>query len=316
MRPTPIEVSVVVPVFNEEESLSILHGEIVEHVGGLGVPWEVIYVDDRSTDTSLEVLLGLREACPQVRVVAFRHNAGQTAAMAAGFEHARGAVVVTLDADLQNDPADIPRLIQALGQGFDIAVGWRKDRQDGLWLRRLPSRMANRAIGWYTGTRVHDTGCTLKAFRSEVVRRMPIYADQHRFLPVLAASTGARLTELVVNHRARRFGESKYGIGRATRVLIDLLGLKLISSFSRKPLHYFGLLALPFAAAAMVFFIEGARHLAIAEHRGFWGESVLVTAIPLMACVYFFLLGLLAELVIKASGVHRRRAFRPLVRDA
>ena len=259
----------------------------------------------------------MRAKCEQVRVVAFRANAGQTPAMAAGFEHARGEVVITLDADLQNDPADIPRLVAELERGFDIVAGWRKDRQDGLWLRKVPSRLANRAIGWFTGTKVRDTGCTLKAFRREVVQNMPIYADQHRFLPVLAASTGARLSELAVNHRARVYGASKYGLGRTTRVLIDLLSLKMISSFSRRPLHYFTLLSAPFALMGALFFLMSLRSLSIATHRSFWAQGVLVTAIPLiMACVYFFLLGLLAELIVKASDVHRRKAFRPLVRDA
>ncbi|MFT5051258.1 MAG: glycosyltransferase involved in cell wall biosynthesis [Chlamydiales bacterium] len=312
----PIQISVVVPVFNEEESLGPLQGEIAEHVGGMGVPWEVLYVDDRSSDSSLDVLLKLREDCPSVRIVRFRRNYGQTAAMAAGFEHARGRVVVTLDADLQNDPADIPRLVAELDKGFDIVTGWRKDRQDGLWLRRVPSRMANRAIGWFTGTRVHDTGCTLKAFRREVVQNLPIYADQHRFLPVLAASTGARLSEVVVNHRARIYGESKYGLGRALRVLVDLLGLKMISSFSRRPLQYFALLSAPFALISLVFLASGVRDQTLETHRTFWGHAILVTSVPLlMACVYFLLLGLLAELVVKASGMHSRRFFRPLVRD-
>jgi len=313
---TSIQISVVVPVFNEEESLGSLQSEIAEHVGGMGVPWEVLYVDDRSSDTSLKVLLELQRGCPELRIVRFRRNYGQTAAMAAGFEHARGDIVVTLDADLQNDPADIPQLIRKLAEGFDIVAGWRKNRQDGLWLRRLPSRMANRAIGWFTGTRVHDTGCTLKAFRREVVQNLPIYADQHRFLPVLAAGTGARLAEVVVHHRPRIYGESKYGLGRALRVLIDLLSLKMISSFSRRPLHYFALLAAPFALISMVFLAAGVRDQTLATHRSFWGHAILVTSIPLlMACVYFLLLGLLAELIVKASGMHSRRFFRPLVRD-
>ena len=313
----PIDISVVVPVFNEEESLGLLHDQIVAALEPLGVAWEVVYVDDRSTDRSLEVLLGLRERHSGVRIVRFRRNFGQTPAMAAGFEHARGDIVITLDADLQNDPADIPRLVEEIHAGFDIVTGWRRDRQDGFLLRRLPSQIANRLIGWVTGTRVHDTGCTLKAFRRDVIENLPIYAEQHRFIPMLAAGTGARLTEVAVNHRPRIYGESKYGIGRATRVFLDLLSVKMITSFSRRPLQYFAILSLPCALVSGLFMIGGLRDLRIEAHREHWAEAVLITAIPLvMACVYFLLLGLLAELMVKVSGMHGRRVFRPMARDS
>jgi hypothetical protein len=213
---------------------------------------------------------------------------------------------VTLDGDLQNDPADIPRLIRELRQGHDVVAGWRKARQDGFVLRRLPSIVANRLIAFVTGVKIHDTGCTLKAFRREVVEKLTIYAEQHRFLPVLSARSGARVSELVVNHRPRRFGRSKYGISRAARVLLDLLVVKMIASFSRSPLQYFGLLATPFALLALVFLLSVATSPEPVSFDNRWGSVVvLVMSTFLMACVYFVMLGLLAELAVKASGMHR-----------
>jgi glycosyltransferase involved in cell wall biosynthesis len=316
MSSPAVEISIVVPVYDEEESLRELHAEIVTHVGSIGVPWEVIYTDDHSRDGSLEILLELRQECEQVRVVRFRRNYGQTAALAAGFEHSRGRVVVTLDADLQNDPVDVPRLLEEIDRGYDLVVGWRKDRQDGFFLRRFPSRIANRLIGFVTGTRIHDTGCTLKAFRRELVSNLPIYAEQHRFLPVLSMASGARISEVVVHHRSRRYGTSKYGIGRTSRVLLDLMTVKMIASFTRHPLRYFAYLAIPFALAAMFFLITGLfnpRRIFAGEH---WLPSVLLPLLVVSAsCAYFVLLGLLAELVIKASNVHERNLFGPLTSE-
>lgn len=309
-----IELSVIVPVFNEVESLAILHGEIERAVSRLGVPWEVIYVDDCSQDGSLGVLLELRRGCPNVRVVKFRRNFGQTSALAAGFDEARGRVVVTLDGDLQNDPADIPRLLEEIERGHDLVAGWRKLRHDGFVLRRLPSLVANRLISLVSGVEIHDTGCTLKAFRRELVKNMQIYAEQHRFLPFMSAGTGARVSEIVVNHRPRRFGRSKYGIGRATRVLLDLLTVKLIAQFSQRPLQYFGMLSLGFLGITIVFACLGL--VSVGEEAGPGGiaipvdnwELVIVSVILLLLTlvVFFALLGLLAELAVKASGMHRR----------
>lgn len=301
-------ISVVVPVYDEAESLPRLHEEIRRHVGGMGRTWEVIYVDDRSEDRSYDVLLGFHRADPEhVRVVRFRRNFGQTAAMAAGFEHSRGSIVVTLDADLQNDPADIPALVAELERGFDIVVGWRKSRQDGFLLRRLPSILANRLIARVTGANVHDTGCTLKAFRRELVLNLPIYAEQHRFLPVLALGSGARIGEVVVHHRPRIYGESKYGISRAVRVALDLLSVKMLASFSQAPLHYFAILAAPFAMACLGFVLNALLHSGGVTFRNNWGQAALLTYMLLtMVGVYFLMLGLLAELAVKAFGRGRR----------
>ena len=310
----PPRISVVVPVFDEESSLRPLHAQIAATLEAMRVEWEVIYVDDRSRDASLAVMLELREQDPHVRVICFRARTGQTAALAAGFDHARGEIVVTLDGDLQNDPADIPRLVAELRRGYDIVAGWRKARHDGFVLRRVPSRVANRLIAWVTGVDIHDTGCTLKAFRRELIERLPIYAEQHRFLPAMSKSSGARVAEIVVNHRPRQFGRSKYGLGRATRVLLDLLSIKMLSSFSQRPLHYFALLTVPFVALLVAFLVSclaGAEQIDFAN--GWAQVALIVFMLFFMTSLFFIMLGLLAELAVKASGMHRARRHRVLV---
>jgi glycosyltransferase involved in cell wall biosynthesis len=311
-----IDLSVVVPVLDEEPSLPLLHEELTRCLAPLELSCEILYVDDCSSDGSLSTLLRLRERDPRVRIVSFRRNFGQTAALAAGFDHARGAVVVTIDGDLQNDPADIPRLLAELERGYDIVAGWRKQRHDGLFLRRLPSQLANFLISVVTGTRIHDTGCTLKAFRKKLVKNMPIYAEQHRFLPAMSAGTGARVTEIVVNHRPRRFGRSKYGIGRATRVLLDLLTVKMIAQFAHRPLHYFGLFSLPFAAIALLFLGMGAVNYGTLRMEDRWWEYALfIFLLFFLVASYFVLLGLLSELAVTASGMRRRRVHEWLMSE-
>jgi glycosyltransferase involved in cell wall biosynthesis len=316
----PIFISVVVPVHNEQESLVLLHEQISRALHGLGERGqraEILYVDDRSTDGSLERMLELWHSDPRVRVIQFRRNFGQTAALAAGFDHSRGDVVVTLDGDLQNDPADIPRLVQELERGFDVVAGWRRRRLDGFVLRRLPSLLANWLIARTTGVAIHDTGCTLKAFRREVVKSVVIYAEQHRFLPVISAGSGARVSEIVVNHRARRFGRSKYGLSRALRVMIDLMVVKFITQFSQRPIQYFGILSLAALAGSLLFALSAFLYApgdprAVAVGGGFLREQdwsmaiVTVLAVLFSGFVYFAFLGLLGELVVKASGMHRR----------
>jgi glycosyltransferase involved in cell wall biosynthesis len=308
--PREVDISVVVPVFDEEQNLEPLYAEVRAALDGpaaRGRTWELVLVDDRSTDRSLAVMLELRERDRRVRVVRFRRNAGQTAAMAAGFERSRGAVVVTLDGDLQNDPADIPAMVDLLDAGHDIVAGWRRRRHDGLFLRKVPSWIANRLISLVTGTRIHDTGCTLKAFRRQVVKNMPIYGEQHRFLPAMSRSTGARVVEVEVNHRPRRFGQSKYGLGRVFRVVLDLFVIKMISQFAHRPLHYFGLFALPFAGFSLICLVVGAFDFSKLELVNEWPQlALLSTALFLLLAIHFVLLGLLAELIVTASGMHRR----------
>jgi glycosyltransferase involved in cell wall biosynthesis len=312
-----LELSIVIPVFNEEPNLRLLHAELTTTLARLGQSYEVIYVDDRSTDGSFATLRQLQAADAHLRIVRFRRNFGQTAALCAGFEHSRGEVVVTLDGDLQNDPADIPGLLAELERGYDIVAGWRRRRHDALVLRRIPSKLANRLIAAVTGTPIHDTGCTLKAFRRKLVKNLPIYAEQHRFLPAIAAGSGARVSELEVHHRRRRFGQSKYGIGRASRVLLDLLSILMISRFSHRPLHYFGLFTLPLAAISLVYLFMATVNYKTWELVDNWLQYGLFQFLMfVLLSSYFVLLGLLSELAVTASGMHRRRVLDRLISES
>jgi len=235
------DLSVVIPIRNEEPNLPELYREFTEALTAFGRPYELVLVDDGSTDRSFAVLAELQAKDPRVRVIRFRRNFGQTAAFAAGFKYARGALIVTADGDLQNDPSDIPRMVEMIASGADIVCGWRKDRKDTLVTRRIPSMLANRLISWATGVRLHDYGCSLKVFRAEVVKPLKLYGEMHRFLPAIASELGVSIREVVVNHRARRHGTSKYGLSRTIRVVLDLLTVKFLLSYSTKPLQIFGL---------------------------------------------------------------------------
>ena len=301
--------SVIVPVFDEAGSLPQLHEELLDVLEREEGGFELLYVDDGSRDGSREVLRALRKGDRRVRLICLRHQSGQTAALAAGFDQARGEILVPLDGDLQNDPADIPMLVARLEDGYDLVAGWRKNRRDGWLVRRVPSIVANWLIRRMTGALVHDTGCTLKAFRRSLVQGRGIYGEQHRYLPALFAGTGARVTELVVHHRPRRHGSSKYGIGRTLRVVLDMFTVTMISSFSERPLRYFAFLALPFLCATLVVGVTAPQELmGGGAEFGLDTLAVLAFMLPFMACAYFILLGLLAELIVKASDVHRTGA--------
>ena len=237
-----LDLSIVIPIRNEAPSLVELHRELTETLVAWGRDYELIVVDDGSTDESFETLARLQAVDPHVRVIRFRRNFGQTAAFAAGFEFARGRYIVTSDGDLQNDPRDIPAMVEALERGSDIVCGWRRDRKDALLSRRVPSTIANALISLVTGVHLHDYGCSLKAFRAEIVKGMKLYGEMHRFLPAIASEQTSSISERVVNHRPRRYGRSKYGIGRTIRVILDLLTVKFLLSYSTRPLHIFGLI--------------------------------------------------------------------------
>jgi glycosyltransferase involved in cell wall biosynthesis len=290
------ELSVVIPIFNEGANIEPLHREFSEALGAWGRPFEILLIDDGSTDDSFERLRRIQAADPRVRVIQFRRNFGQTAAFAAGIAEARGRLVVTSDGDLQNDPRDIPGMVRRLDEGYDIVCGWRKNRQDAWLSRRVPSMAANRLISSVTGVHLHDYGCSLKVFRAEVIKPLRLYGEMHRFLPALASEMGVRIAELPVNHRARVHGRSKYGLSRTIRVLLDLLAVKFLLSYSTRPLQVFGLLGLGMGAAGSLIlaYLAGVK---LIEHTPIGGRPLLLFGILLaFTGVQLITLGLLAEL--------------------
>ena len=294
----PLNLSVVVPLYNEEESLPHLVNQLISALRPAGETFELVLVDDGSSDRTAEVLAEVSNDVPEVVAVLLRKNYGQTAAMAAGFDVAGGEVIVSLDGDLQNDPADIPMLLAKLREGYDLVSGWRHQRQDAALQRKLPSRMANRLIGRVTGVRLHDYGCSLKAYRREVLADMRLYGELHRFLPALAFIEGARITEVKVNHRARQFGSSKYGIDRTFRVLMDLLTVWFMKRFLTRPMYVFGFGGLLAIAASL---IASTYLLAIKVMGGDIANRPLLTlAVVLgLAGIQLFCFGLLGELLIR-----------------
>jgi glycosyltransferase involved in cell wall biosynthesis len=295
-----MHLSIVVPVFNEEESLEALHRGIHDAMEGLEYSWEVVFVDDGSRDTSLSKLGDLAARDPDhTRVVALRRNFGQTAAVAAGIDHSAGDIIVLLDADLQNDPADIPMMLAKLDEGYDVVSGWRYDRQDRFITRTLPSRIANGIISRVTGVHLHDYGCTLKAYRREVITGFRLYGEMHRFIPAYAGSVGARIIEVPVRHHPRRFGRTKYGLERTVKVVLDLFTVKFLISYSAKPIYLFGGtgIALMGGSGLMLLFLLVRR---------FWiGTSVfdsplfVVGIMLLILGVQSVLMGLIAELLVR-----------------
>jgi glycosyltransferase involved in cell wall biosynthesis len=287
---------VVIPLLNEEENIKLLYEELKATLDTLGEGYEILFVDDGSTDKSLSLLCELQQRDEHVVVVSFRRNFGQTAAMAAGFDYARGDVIVTMDADLQNDPKDIPLLLETIRGGNDVVTGWRYDRKDAFISRRLPSIIANKIISVVTGVNLHDYGCTLKAFRREVIKNIRLYGEMHRFIPAIASGMGISFTEVKVNHRARRFGSSKYGISRTIRVVLDLLTVKFLLSYATRPIQVFGLVGV--VSGGIGFLLA----LLMTIQRQFFGipmgdRPLLFLAILLIFIgIQFVSLGLIAEL--------------------
>ena len=294
----PLDLSVVVPLYNEEESLPHLVEQLLTALRPSGERFELVLVNDGSNDRTAEVLERLSRDIPELVGVLLRKNYGQTAAMAAGFDVARGEVIVSLDGDLQNDPADIPMLLSKLREGYDLVSGWRHQRQDAALQRKLPSKIANRLIGRVTGVRLHDYGCSLKAYSRDVLSDMRLYGELHRFLPALAFIEGARITEVKVNHRARQFGTSKYGIDRTFRVLMDLLTVWFMKRFLTRPMYVFGFGGL---IAIMLSLVASSYLLAVKLMGGDIGNRPLLTlAVVLgLAGIQLFCFGLLGELQIR-----------------
>lgn len=301
------ELSIVIPLYNEEENLAKLNSQIVDSLLTLNRPFEVIYVDDGSSDNTFFILRDFCKANPDIRAICFRRNFGQTAAMAAGFDHARGEVIVAMDGDLQNDPADIPRLISKLEEGYDVVNGWRKNRQDKLVSRRIPSVIANWLIGRLTGVRLHDYGCSLKAYRAEVIKNVPLYGELHRFIPALASIYGARITEIPVNHHPRVHGKSKYTIVRTFKVLMDMATVSFLKFFLDRPLHVFGWSGITLFTTGLA--IDG--YLAI--QKIFFGAELskrpllLFGTLLILAGLQLFSMGILAEIQIRTYYESQRK---------
>jgi glycosyltransferase involved in cell wall biosynthesis len=302
-----IDISIVVPIYNEEESVELLVKNLHDALMPTGRTYELVLVDDGSKDRSWDRMVALSTQYPGLHLIRFRRNFGQTAAMSAGFNEARGQVVITLDADLQNDPADIPKLLAEVDRGYDVVSGWRRDRQDPFINRRLPSMIANFLISRITGVHLHDYGCTLKAYRREIVQNIQLYGELHRFIPALASWVGGQISEVAVNHHPRRFGKSKYGISRTVRVILDLVTVKFLLRYSTRPIHVFGhwglvfggigiLMLLFMMAANASFHLFGTEVAANLIKRPFW---VITPFMLIFFGLQFISMGLLAEIQIR-----------------
>jgi glycosyltransferase involved in cell wall biosynthesis len=315
-----VDLSVVIPVRNEAPGLAELHRELTATLSAWGRPYEIIVIDDGSTDQSFATLRRLQAMDPRLRVIRFRRNFGQTAAFAAGFAYARGRLIVTSDGDLQNDPRDIPRMIEALENGqADIVCGWRKDRKDAFLSRLMPSMIANRLISWATGVRLHDYGCSLKVYRAEIVKPLKLYGEMHRFIPAIASEQGVAISELVVSHRVRQHGVSNYGISRTVRVVLDLVTVKFLLSYATRPLQIFGLLGLGMGLSGGI--ITGyLAYLRLFGQQSIADRPLLLFGILLVFTgVQLITLGLLAELLARTyheSQDKRTYAIREVLESA
>jgi len=300
------DISVVAPLLNEQDNIEPLYEQITRALSGI-CDYELIFVDDGSTDESFDILSRLQKADPRVRVIQFRKNFGQTAALSAGFANSRGDIIVALDADLQNDPADIPRMIVKLNEGYDVVSGWRKNRRDKALSRRLPSRMANWLIARITGVKLHDFGCTLKAYRRDVISETRLYGEMHRFIPALASWSGDKICEIVVNHRPRTAGVAKYGLGRTFKVVLDLITVKFLVSFSTKPIYIFGglgMLTLLGAVVCGLIVLYQKLFSAFSMNRN---ALFYLTVLLITTSIQFTLMGLLAEILVRTYHESQNR---------
>jgi len=294
-------ISIVIPILNERENVRELVLGIDQVMKKSRETFEILLVDDGSTDGTLEELEKLQDEIAVMKVIQLRRNFGQTAAMAAGFDHARGMIIVPMDGDLQNDPADIPRLVAKIREGYDVVSGWRRDRQDKLLTRKVPSWIANRLIGFLTGVRLHDYGCSLKAYHREIIDQIHLYGEMHRFIPAIATWSGAKVTELEVNHRPRLRGRSKYGLNRIFKVLLDLMTVKFLGDFSTKPLHVFGgigfiCMFLAILSGGVVLYQKYISPIHLAMNRN---PLLILTTLLIIMNVQFLLMGLLAEMLAR-----------------
>jgi glycosyltransferase involved in cell wall biosynthesis len=305
-KKTGTYLSIVLPVFNEEQNIRLQYEKIIAALDPLSITYEIIFVDDGSSDESAAALESIAMKDKKVKLLLFRRNFGQTAAMAAGIEYSRGKIVVFMDSDLQNEAGDIPLLLQKIEEGYDVVSGWRKQRQDKLISRKIPSRVANMIISKVTGIKLHDLGCSLKAYRGDILRQVNLYGEMHRFIPVHASWIGARITEVPVRHHPRRFGQSKYGIIRTFKVILDLVTVKFFSSYSTKPIYIFG------GTGIFLFFMSGISGAAMLFMKLFLNHSMvrnpllLLTVMLLILSVLFIQIGILAEILIRIYHESRK----------
>jgi len=292
-------VSVIIPLLNEEKNIPILYDELTQTLRKTGLDYELIFVDDGSTDSSLPILENIQQNDYYVKIISLRKNFGQTAAMSAGFDLAQGDIIIAMDADLQNDPADIPMLLAKINEGADLVTGWRYNRQDPFFSRKLPSKIANRIISFATGVHLHDYGCTLKAFKHEVIKTIKLYGEMHRFIPAIASAMGVTIAEVKVNHRARRFGTSKYGISRTLRVILDLMTVKFLLNYATRPIHVFGTLG--FVSGSL----GGLLAIILTFQRQLYGVPLsdrpllLLAVLLIFVGVQFVTIGLVAEMLAR-----------------
>ena len=303
-----MNLSLVIPVYNEQETLPLLFDSIYETMNVINQSWEMILVDDGSHDNSLAVLQEYAEKDSQhIRVISFRRNFGQTAAIAAGLDYSQGAIIILLDADMQNDPADIPMMLAKLDEGYDLVSGWRKDRKDNAFTRNFPSVLANGLISRVTGVHLHDYGCTLKVYRRDVLEGFRLYGEMHRFIPVYASSVGAKITEVPVRHHPRQFGKTKYGLERTAKVVLDLFTVKFLVSYASKPIYLFG------GAGGLLMIVSAIIMFYLSVRRLFFSISIAnspllqISAMFLILGFQSILMGLIAELLVRTYHESQRK---------
>jgi len=313
MAKNDILVSVAVPLFNEEESVPVLYEQLTTVLDAMDISYEIIFIDDGSSDRTFTVARDIAQDDPQLRVIKFRRNFGQTPAMAAGIDHANGEIIVTMDGDLQNDPQDIPEFIAEIKSGYDIVVGWRHNRKDKLITRKIPSVIANWLIGKVTGVPIKDNGCSLKAYRAKVIKNVALYSEMHRFIPAMANVSGARIKQIKVRHHARKFGESKYGLSRIYKVLIDLAGISTIRAASNAPARWFVTLSAPFFLIGTAVFV--ASFADQASTPGEFSTILAGTGLSFLAlAVSLVFNGALVELLVRTGDVNTRSLIRDTFR--
>lgn len=297
-----LDLSIVVPLYNEEENVELLHGRIQPVLEKMSKSYEIIYIDDGSKDQTYQLLKQIHETYRHVKVIKFRGNFGQSAAMSAGFQASRGDVVIAMDGDLQNDPIDIPRLVEKLDDGYDLVSGWRKNRKDKLIIRKIPSKIANKIICSVTRVKLHDTGCSLKAFRSEIIKRINLYGELHRFIPALAKIEGAKISEMVVSHHPRKFGKSKYNITRTFRVIVDLTAMNMFMKYLKNPLRFFGKIGVTFIFFGIISSLWILYRVYL-YNKSLIDINILLTSVFLFIATgfQFIVWGLLADLIVKTG---------------